>query len=61
MTASSIETQLALINQKLDLLVEQRTDHETRIRSLEQARWKFAGIAAALGAATGYVTPLFTK
>lgn len=61
MSASSIETQLALINQKLDLLVEQRTDHETRIRALEQARWKFAGLAAALGAVTGYVGPLLTK
>ena len=61
MSASSIETQLALINQKLDLLVEQRTDHETRIRSLEQARWRAAGLAAALGAITGYVAPMLTK
>jgi hypothetical protein len=61
MSAPGIETQLALINQKLDLLVEQRTDHETRLRSLEQARWKFAGIAAALGAVTGYVAPLLTR
>lgn len=61
MSATSIETQLALINQKLDLLVEQRTDHETRIRALEQARWKFAGIAAALGAVAGFLAPLLTR
>jgi hypothetical protein len=58
MSASSVETQLALINQKLDLLVEQRSDHETRIRDLEKARWRFVGAAGLLGAITGFLAPL---
>jgi len=32
----SVETQLAVINTKLDLLLVQRDDHEARIRSLEE-------------------------
>ena len=32
----SVETQLAVINTKLDILIEQRSDHEARIRLLEE-------------------------
>lgn len=34
-------------------------DHETRIRVLEASRWKWAGAAAAIGAASGVIGSLF--
>lgn len=46
---SSIETQLAVINTKLDVLIEQRTDHEARIRGLERFKWVLIGLATASG------------
>lgn len=49
MTAPTVGEQLAVINTKLDLLIEQRTDHETRLRSLEKFRWTLAGVALASG------------
>lgn len=52
---SETQVQLAVINAKLDVLIEQRTDHEARIRILEQARWKIIGAAGAIGAAAGYL------
>lgn len=51
--APSVEAQLAVINTKLDLLIEQRTDHETRLRSLERFRWVLAGVSASLGGGFG--------
>lgn len=32
----SVETQLAVINTKLDILIEQRSDHEGRLRAIEE-------------------------
>ena len=58
----SVEAQLAVINTKLDLLTlavtESRTDHERRIRSLEQFKWGFFGAGVLVSAATGVVTQL---
>lgn len=51
----SVEAQLAVINTKLDLLIEQRSDHEVRIRALEQVRWRLAGIGATAGAVSAAV------
>ena len=45
------QIQLAVITAKLDVLIEQRTDHEARLRLLEQARWKIVGGAGAIGGA----------
>jgi hypothetical protein len=50
-SAPTVGEQLAVIDTKLDLLIEQRTDHETRIRSLEQSKWVLIGIALASGGA----------
>jgi hypothetical protein len=46
---STVGEQLAVINTKLDVLIEQRTDHEVRLRSLEKFRWVLAGAALAGG------------
>ena len=66
----SVETQLAVINTKLDILIEQRSDHELRIRSLEESvpvdtekrlrgleqfKWLLAGAALAGGSGAGAV------
>lgn len=45
----SVETQLAIINTKLDVLITTRDDHETRLRKLEQFKWVLLGVAAASG------------
>lgn len=47
----SVEAQLAVINTKLDTLLVQRDDHETRLRSLERFKWLLLGTAAASGPA----------
>lgn len=49
----SVEAQLAVINYKLDVLIESRHDQESRIRSLEQFKWLFMGAAITSGAASG--------
>lgn len=55
MEAGAVEVQLATINLKLDLLIEHRTDHEARLRILEQFKWKLMGAAVSSGALAGYV------
>lgn len=49
----SVEAQLAVINLKLDTLLTQRDDHETRIRNLEKFAWKQAGLVGLLSSAIG--------
>lgn len=49
----SVETQLAVINTKLDVLIEQRGDHEARIRALEQFKWLLVGASVTGGGAAG--------
>ena len=61
MAEPTVGEQLAAINVKLDLLIQQRTDHETRLRTLEQARWKLVGMATAAGALAGIFGPAVTK
>jgi hypothetical protein len=46
-TPNEIYERLGGIDQKLDQLLEQRTDHEGRIRSLERWKWILLVIAAA--------------
>lgn len=55
----TVGEQLAVINTKLDLLIEQRTDHETRIRSLERFKWVLAGVALASGGVGASIAQLF--
>lgn len=57
--APSVEAQLAVINTKLDLLIEQRSDHETRLRKMEQFKWGVIGWATALGGAAGTIAGRF--
>lgn len=45
----SVEAQLAVINTKLDTLLIQRDDHETRLRKLEQFKWVLVGVALSSG------------
>jgi hypothetical protein len=49
----SVEAQLAVINLKLDTLLTQRDDHETRIRNLEKFAWKQAGLVGLISSALG--------
>lgn len=46
------------LSTKLDNLSDDSRDHETRLRALEKAIWKWAGAAAALGSAGGYFLPM---
>lgn len=55
-TTPGVEAQLAVINTKLDVLIEQRTDHETRLRALERFKWLLLCAAAAGGGVAGEVT-----
>jgi hypothetical protein len=61
----SVETQLALLNQKVDDLLaatkERGLDHEQRIRKLEQFKWVMVGAAFAAGGAAGTVGAAMTK
>jgi hypothetical protein len=54
----SIEGQLAVINTKLDLLIEQRADQEARLRKLEQFKYVLVGLALAAGGAAGRLSAL---
>ena len=44
--------QLAVISEQLKPVA----DHETRIRQLEQFRWRLAGVAAACGVGAGAIS-----
>lgn len=55
----TVGEQLAVINTKLDVLIEQRTDHETRIRALEQFKWVLVGVALASGGVGASVAQFF--
>lgn len=44
---------LAEIQKDLKNALSKTDDHETRIRSLETAKWKLAGFASALGGGAG--------
>lgn len=46
--SENIERALGRIEGKIDALVAQKTDHETRIRSLEKRSWLIAGGAAVI-------------
>lgn len=46
---------LARIETKVDALLAQRGDHEIRLRTLEGWRHKVLGLAAASGAAAGFL------
>lgn len=55
----TIQTQLAVINTKLDTLIQQRTDHEVRLRKLEQFKWQLLGssgvVSLLISGATTYL------
>lgn len=52
--AESSSVRLARIEEKLDALLEQRTDHESRLRKVEARQHWWAGAAAIIGMAFGY-------
>ncbi len=52
------EARVTSIESKVDALVTNSEDHETRIRSLEQARWKIVGGAGAVGFIAGLIPTL---
>lgn len=56
-TLTNIQTTMATIGTKLDLLIQRvdplLTDHETRLRKLEQKVWVASGAALAGGGALG--------
>lgn len=58
MDDQSIPTQLAVINTKLDVLIEQRQDLELRVRALEKFKWLLLGTAAAAGPAVQGIASL---
>ena len=49
--AEQMQATLARIEVKLDRLLDDHSDHERRIRKLEQAMWKAVGAAAAVSGA----------
>ena len=49
MTDHDLRVWLARIETKLDRVVQDKADHETRIRTLEQRSWSLAGIASIIG------------
>ncbi|MDP9820487.1 hypothetical protein [Nocardioides massiliensis] len=53
-TPTTVGERLAVMDTKLDVLIQQRTDHEERLRTLERFRWVLLGVAAASG-------PVFSK
>lgn len=60
-----VKTELALVNQKLDFLIEQTNvrgaDHEQRLRSLEQFKWLVLGASAGIGGLSGWLANVVTK
>lgn len=51
----TLKTELAVISTKLDILIEQRNDHEGRLRSLEQFKWALLGACVAGGGSAGAI------
>lgn len=51
----SMAERLAVMDTKLDILIEQRSDHEIRIRRLERWMWLVLGAGLAGGGAAGTV------
>lgn len=54
MTPEQFEV-LIRVDQKVDTLIEQKTDHETRLRSLEKTKHWTMGFAAAVSALVSYL------
>lgn len=52
------EVRVTSIESKIDALASDSKDHEDRIRSLEQARWKIVGGAGAVGFIAGLIPTL---
>lgn len=58
MTDEAIRDLLVEIKTKLDLLLPQHADHETRLRALERTKWLAVGAAAAAGGVAGKLAGL---
>lgn len=52
---------LARLETKVDQLLSEAHDHETRIRAVERKVWTFSGVAAVLGAAGAAVMEHFGR
>lgn len=46
---SSIDTRIAVIDEKLTSTMESTSDHETRLRSIEKKIYVFSGASAIVG------------
>lgn len=53
---ADLSAQVRVITEQL----KQVPDHETRIRALEQFRWKLAGVSSAAGGFVGYLIALIS-
>ncbi len=51
---SALRIDFTRIETKIDMLLDGRKDHETRIRALEVHRNWLAGVAAAIGSILGF-------
>lgn len=58
MNEEAIRDLLIEIRTKVDMLVTQGTDHETRIRALERVKWLAVGAAGAAGGLAGKIVAL---
>lgn len=58
MTDESIRDLLIEIRTKVEIIVGQGADHETRIRALEKSKWVAVGAAVAAGGIAGKLAGL---
>jgi len=58
---NSTEERLTRIETKLDMFIATQRDHETRIRVLEQWKWRVTGMALAASGVVSLCVSLITK
>lgn len=56
-----VAVHLAVINTKLDTLIDNGSDHEVRLRSLESFKWLLVGAATAAGGSAGAIAAQLLK
>lgn len=60
MTDDALE-RMVRVETKVDILLGRRDDHETRLRSLEQFKWKLIGWAGGAGVIAGIVVQIVAR
>ena len=61
MIVNSTEERLARIETKVDMILDTRVDHETRIRTLEAWKWRITGMAAGVSGLVSLITQVLGK